>query len=663
MNRDSNNRRLRSPAAAAPAEDPRPAVVRRFPIGAEFKPGSGTHFRVWAPARHRVEVILRPVDQSTQVTHRLQPRDGYFDGCIESARPGDRYRFRLDEEPQLYPDPASRHQPEGPHGPSEIIDATTFHWTDQNWQGVKLKGQVLYEMHIGTFTREGTFQSAMAELSALKELGITTMELMPVADFPGAFGWGYDGVSLFAPYCRYGKPDDLRALINEAHGLGLGVILDVVYNHLGPDGNYLKHFTPDYFTSRYKNDWGEALNFDGNHAHGVREFFTANAGYWIEEFHFDGLRLDATQDIHDQSTPHILTEIGAEARRRAGGRSILLVVENEPQDTRMIRPCTAGGHGLDAAWNDDFHHSAMVALTARADAYYTDYEARPQEFISALKWGYLYQGQRYQWHKARRGTASLDLRPEQFVLFIQNHDQIANSASGERCHRVTSPGRYRAMTALLLLAPGTPMLFQGQEFATSAPFHYFADHPPDLAKLVDQGRRTFLSQFRNLALPEVQCRMLKSNEPATFELCKLNHADRHRHPQVYQLHRDLLALRRNDPRLSEQRKGGMDGAVLGAEAFLLRFLDPAGNDDRLVIINLGRDLRLDPAPEPLLAPPWGTRWNMIWSSEDPIYGGDGTPPLETDEDNWRITGKVAVVMKPLPHANSQVTAPEPHDSL
>ncbi len=617
---------------------------RRLPVGAEVQPGGGVHFRVWAPARQRAELILHATEPTAGNTTALESvTAGYFEGFVAQAKAGDRYAFRLDNEDYLYPDPASRYQPEGPSAPSEIVDPNTFRWHDQEWRGRQLKGQVIYEVHIGTFTLAGTFQSAITELPALQELGITTLEVMPLADFPGNFGWGYDGVCLYAPYHCYGRPDDLRVFVDTAHQLGIGVILDVVYNHLGPDGNHLKAFTQDYFTSRYENEWGEAINFDGPNSAGVREFFVANAGYWIEEYHLDGLRLDATQQIFDQSHPNIMLEIGQEARRRAGERNLIIVVENEPQDTRLIRPVAEGGFGLDAAWNDDFHHSAMVALTARADAYYTDYVANPQEFISALKWGYLYQGQRYTWQKQRRGTPSIDLPPEQFVLFIQNHDQIANSASGERCHRITSPGRYRAITALMLLAPGTPMLFQGQEFAATSPFYYFADHHPALAKQVDQGRRKFLSQFRNLALPEVQSRLSDPHEQSTFEQCKLDHRDRFRHAQVRLLHRDLLALRRDDPRFREQRKGGLDGAVLGPEAFLLRFLDPAGKADRLLVINLGRDLRLDPAPEPLLAPPWGTRWEIVWSSEDPSYGGDGTPPLENNEDNWRIPGKVAVV--------------------
>jgi maltooligosyltrehalose trehalohydrolase len=588
---------------------------------------------------------------------------GYFEGFVPWAQPGVRYWLRVDEEERLYPDPASRYQPEGPHGPSQIVDAGLFLWNDQDWPGLRLKGQVLYEMHIGTFTEPGTFRSAVQELPALAELGVTTLELMPLGDFPGEFGWGYDGVCLFAPYHQYGTPEDLRAFVDKAHQLGMAVILDVVYNHLGPDGNYLKVFTPDYFTDRYKNEWGEAINFDGPNAAGVREFCKANAGYWIEEFHLDGLRLDATQQIFDATEPNIMLEIGQEARRRAGSRPITIIVENEPQDTRLLRPIAAGGYGLDAAWNDDFHHSAMVALTSRNDAYYTDYEARPQEFISALKWGYLYQGQRYKWQKHRRGTPGLDLEPEQFVVFIQNHDQIANSGSGQRCHQITSPGLHRAMTALLLLAPGTPMLFQGQEFSAASPFHYFADHNPELASLVDQGRREFLSQFRNLALPEVQSRMMHPGHRDTFVQCKLDHSQREKNIGVYRLHHDLLALRRLDPRFSEQRKRGWDGAVLGDEAFVFRLLDPCGNDDRLVLVNLGRELRLDPAPEPLLAPPLGLCWETVWSSEDPVYGGDGTPALETEEEGWRIPGQATVVMKPAAiqtknHATSNSQDPD-----
>ena len=467
---------------------------------------------------------------------------------------------------------------------------------------------------------------------------------MPVADFTGQFGWGYDGVDLFAPTRLYGGPDDFRRFVDRAHAAGLGVILDVVYNHLGPDGNYLKQYAADYFTDRYANEWGEALNFDGPNSGPVREFFVSNAGYWIDEYHLDGLRLDATQQIFDNSPEHVLAAVTRRVREAGRGRATLLVAENEAQHSRLARPLDKGGYGMDALWNDDFHHSAMVALTGRNEAYYTDYLGKPQEFVSAVKWGYLYQGQRYGWQKKRRGTPALDLAPAQFVVCTQNHDQIANSGWGLRCHLLTSPGRFRALTALMLLAPGTPMLFQGQEFASSSPFLFFADHQPELAKLVRKGRKEFLAQFRSLALPEVQATLADPADPQTFERCKLDFSERAKHAPVYQMHRDLMRLRREDPVLSRQRPRGVDGAVLGAQAFVLRYLADDGAD-RLVLVNLGRDLHLHPAPEPLLAPPEGKGWSILWSSQDPRYGGGGTPPLDTDK-NWHVPAEATVVMAP-----------------
>lgn len=615
---------------------------RRLPAGAEVTP-DGVDFRVWAPARRRVEVVL----EGQAGTHVISPEtDGYFAGVVAAARPGTRYRFRLDGESTLYPDPASRFQPEGPHGPSEVIDPAAFAWTDSGWAGISLPGQVVYEMHVGTFTGEGTWEAAARELPELARLGITMLEVMPVAEFPGRFGWGYDGVDLYAPTRLYGRPDDFRHFVDRAHAAGLGVILDVVYNHLGPDGNYLKAFAPGYFTDRYTNEWGEAINFDGPDAGPVRDFFAANAGYWVDEFHLDGLRLDATQQIFDASPEHILAEITRRVRAAAGGRRTLIVAENEPQHVRLVRPLDKGGYGIDALWNDDFHHTAAVALTGHNPAYYTDYLGTPQEFISAVKWGYLYQGQSYRWQKQRRGTPTFGLAPATFVTFIENHDQLANSGCGERSTVRSSPGRHRALTALMLLAPGTPMLFQGQEFSASSPFLYFADHKPDLARLVRQGRTKFLAQFPNLATPEMASCLADPSDPATFEKCKLDWSERQTHAQAYALYGDLLRLRREDPLFRAQRPGGVDGAVLGTAAFVLRYFDEAG-DDRLLIVNLGRDLHLDPAPEPLLAPPEGRRWQTAWSSEDPRYGGSGTPPLDTD-DNWRIPGEAAVVLVPGP---------------
>jgi maltooligosyltrehalose trehalohydrolase len=510
---------------------------------------------------------------------------------------------------------------------------------------VPLAGQVVYEMHVGTFTREGTWEAGERELPELADVGITVLEVMPVADFPGRFGWGYDGVNLFAPTRLYGQPDDFRRFVDRAHELGLGVILDVVYNHVGPDGNSLPQFTRSYFSTRHKTEWGEALNFDGDQSGPVREFFVANAGYWVEEYHLDGLRLDATQSVFDDSPDHILAAVARRVRAAGRGRATLLVAENEPQHVKLVRPPEQGGYGLDALWNDDFHHTAMVALTGRNEAYYTDYLGTPQEFVSAVKWGYLYQGQRYAWQRKRRGTATLGLPPAAFVNFLQNHDQVANSGRGQRCHQLTSPGRLQALTALVLLGPATPMLFQGQEFAASSPFYYFADHVPELAKLVRRGRVQFLEQFPSLRDPDIQQCFADPGSEETFQRCKLDFAERTRHADVYQLHRDLLKLRREDPLFRAQRPGGADGAVLGPEAFVLRFFGADG-DDRLLLVNLGRDLHLDPAPEPLLAPPEGRAWEVLWSSEAARYGGHGTPRLETDE-NWRVPGHAAVVLKPL----------------
>lgn len=628
-------------------------VSRKGPIGVEYLPNRHeAHVRVWAPKCRRVEVVLT----DSGIVHQLTPElDGYFSGLLENVSEGTLYAYRLDNAPDLYPDPASRFQPSGPHGPSQIIDPSQFRWTDDHWPGLSAKGQVLYEMHIGTFTQEGTYASAMRELAELSAAGITTLELMPVADFAGEVGWGYDGVNLFAPSRLYGSPVQLRAFVNRAHECGLGVILDVVYNHLGPDGNYLPFFSDTYFTKKYRNDWGDAINFDGPGCNGVREFFVENAKYWIREFHFDGLRLDATQQIFDDSEPHILVEIEEAVRSAAKTRGTYIVAENEQQRTQHVRSSRQGGYGIDSLWNDDFHHSAAVVLTGHNEAYYTDHLGSPQEFISAIKYGYLFQGQRYRWQKQRRGTPALDLAPTAFVNFLENHDQVANSATGRRMWQLASPGRYRAATALLLLAPQTPMLFQGQEFASSAPFLYFADHIPELSKVVDAGRKDFLKQFRSINTCEGFSLLSTPSERSTFERCKLDLSERQKHASTYALHKDLLALRRADRCFSAQERGKVDGAVLGAHAFVLRYFGENG-DDRLVLINFGCDLNLNPAPEPLLAPPFGTEWCVLWSSEHPKYGGTGTPPLET-EDNWRIPGETTVVMSAQPVAGGASSNP------
>ena len=617
---------------------------RQVPVGAECLPQGGVHFRVWAPAHERVRVQLEsgPGAPATLDLEKEPGDQGYFSAFTGEAGAGTLYRFELGDDQTRYPDPASRFQPDGPHGPSRVVDPGQFQWTDGGWRGVTREGQIIYEMHIGTFSKEGTWQGARRELEELAKTGITLIELMPVGDFPGRFGWGYDGVDLFAPSWLYGEPDDMRAFVNEAHERGIGVILDVVYNHLGPDGNFLKAFSPWYFSEEYSNDWGEGINFDGERSGPVRAFYLANAHYWITEFHLDGLRLDATQEIYDNSPKHILSEIACVARSAGNGRSVVLIAENEPQRTMLVRPQNEGGYGLDALWNDDFHHSALVALTGRNEAYYSDYLGNPQEFISTAKYGYLYQGQWYLWQGQHRGTPSLDLPPSAFVNFIQNHDQVANTARGERPNLLATKGKYRAMTALLMLAPGTPMLFQGQEYGATTPFLYFCDHKAEISKAVREGRAKFLAQFRSLSLAEMQPVFADPGNPHTFESSKLDFSERERHQEMYQLHKDLIALRRTDPVFANPQPRGVDGAVLSGYGFVLRYFSKA-QGDRLLVVNLGTDLYLNPNPEPLIAPVFGKAWRVIWSSEDPKYGGLGTFPPDSD-DNWRIPGNAAVVL-------------------
>ena len=610
-------------------------MERRLPVGAEIVNG-GAHFRVWAPRRKRVDVII-----AGEATALTREPSGHFSGLVRGAVAGTRYRFRLDDG-DAFPDPASRCQPEGPHADSAVVDAGSFAWTDAGWRGVPSRGQVVYETHVGTFTPAGTFAAAAGQLQELADLGVTVVEVMPVAEFPGRFGWGYDGVDLFAPFHGYGTPDDFRAFVDRAHAIGLGVILDVVYNHIGPDGNYLTQFSEDYFSRKHKTEWGDAINFDGESARFVREFVTSNVRHWIAEYHLDGLRLDATHSIYDESDPHILRDIGAAAREAGVGRDVLVVAENEPQDPRVVREPRDGGHGLQQIWCDDFHHTAFVAATGRREAYFTDYHGRPQELVSAVKHGILYQGQHYRWQKKRRGSAARDIAPHRMVFYLENHDQVANSRDGRRLHQLTSPGRYRALTALLLLAPQTPLLFQGQEFAASAPFLYFADHNPELAKLVRKGRGEFLREFPSIADASERHGLDDPGAYETFRRSRLDLSERQRNARAYALHRDLIALRRCDPVLSAEDTL-VDGAVLDDHSFVIRFF--GAQEDRLLLVNLGADVMLEVAPEPLLAPPRGAPgWERLWYSDDPCYDGRGASPPERDDGSWQLPAESATLL-------------------
>jgi maltooligosyltrehalose trehalohydrolase len=617
---------------------------RKQPVGAEIL-SDGVHFRVWASNRKKVEVLLLGEEETHPVigTATLKPENGgYFSGFCDGAAAGSLYRFRLDDG-DSFPDPASRFQPEGPHGPSQVVDPSEFPWTDHEWEGVTLEGQVIYEIHVGTFTRGGTWTAAMEQFPALLELGITLVEVMPVADFPGKFGWGYDGVNHFAPSRLYGQPDDFRLFVDRAHELGLGICLDVVYNHFGPEGNYLAQYSEDYYSPE-EGEWGKAINFDAKNSEQVREFFITNGRYWIDEYHIDALRFDSTHSISDCSARHILGSITEAAREAAGGRGVLMFAENEPQDRRCLLSPDEGGFGMDAVWNDDFHHSAYVALTGYHDAYYSEFMGSPQEMVSSAKWGYLYQGQRFFWQGKRRGSPTIGISPNRFVHYTQNHDQVGNSAWGARIHGLSSPGALRAVTSLMLLAPQTPLIFQGQEFSASSPFQYFADLSHEIAEAVHQGRIEYLRQFTNIDNPKIIEVLDKPYDQSTFEQSRLDLAERGLNTKVFSLYRDLLKLRREDPVFSRAYCCHIEGAVLGPTALLLRYF--LGEEQRLLLVNYGREMHMTPAPEPMLAPPLGCRWEIMWSSEHIEYGGSGTPRLET-EKYWLVQGNAAVVLTPV----------------
>jgi maltooligosyltrehalose trehalohydrolase len=499
-------------------------------------------------------------------------------------------------------------------------------------------------LHIGTFTREGTFDAAIERLPWLKEIGITLIEVLPIAEFPGRWGWGYDGVQLYAPFHHYGDHEAFKRFVDAAHAIGLAVILDVVYNHLGPDGNYLRCFSDHYFSSRHKTEWGEALNFDDKHCEGARDLIIDNACYWIREFHVDGFRLDATQAIQDDSKQHVLTELVAKARAEARARDIVFIAEDEPQRAECLLPAAQGGWNIDAMWNDDFHHSATVALTGSRDAYFHDYTGRAQEFVSALRRGFLYQGQYYHWQKKRRGGPPRRALGQACVHFLQNHDQVGNAYASQRVHLMSHPGRYRALTALSLLGPQTPMLFMGQEFHSSKPFYYFIDHNPELSRLVWTGRRSFLAQFRIYETERAKAHIPDPSDEQTFQNCKLDWSEIERNQPIVELHRDLLRLRREDPVIAAQDPAQLDGATLSEHAFVLRWFDDEYGD-RLLLVNLQEDLVLNPAPEPLLAPPAGRRWQLEWSSEEPKYGGCGAYRPVDDQQRWRVPGNSAMFLR------------------
>jgi maltooligosyltrehalose trehalohydrolase len=556
-------------------------------------------------------------------TYPLEREDGgYHAALVRDARPGARYRYGVDGTGP-YPDPASRSQPDGVHGPSEVVDPAAFRWADTGWKGLDPDDLVIYELHVGTFTAAGTFDGVIERLDHLASLGITAIEIMPIAEFSGARNWGYDGVALFAPESSYGGPAGFQRLVDAAHRAGLGVILDVVYNHLGPEGNYLPAVTGGrFFTSRHHTPWGDGINYDGADSRPVRDFVLQNALAWVRDYRVDGLRLDATQAIADDSPVHILQEIADRLHRLSPPR--VVIAEDSREEPRLILPASAGGYGLDAVWADAFHHQVRRLVAGDRQGYFASYEGTVPALVRTIRQG---------WSAEPRGAT---LPPRGFVHCIQSHDQVGNRALGDRLHHTVPLPVYRALSALLLLSPYTPLLWMGQEWAASSPFRYFTDHSEELGKLVTEGRRKEFRQFSAFSDPRARERIPDPQAVETFLRSRLDWEETGRMPHegMLALYREVLALRRREPAVRRRDRGSFAALELGDGALALRRSAPNGASV-LVVVSLGDDLdlRLDDRAD--TSPPAGRRWTLALSTEDARFGGDGRAEL-------RAAGSVAL---------------------
>jgi len=603
------------------------AVVN--PVGARVI-SAGVSYRVWAPDQREMRILVKGSGASRQL--QLAPEDqGYWSVFDAKGRAGDLYRFRL-ADGRFMPDVASRFQPQGVHGPSECINPSEYRWHCDFWTRPGWTGQTIYEIHLGALTAAGTYRAAIAKLDQVRELGAEAVEIMPLGDFDGGRNWGYDGVALYAPARCYGRPDDLRALVDAAHERGLAVILDVVYNHLGSSGNYLAEYCADYFRPDQATPWGRTFNLDGARSRPVRDFLVGNAAYWLDEFRFDGLRLDATHAISDQSSPHLLAEIAAAAHARGG----FVIAEDERNQAEILRLPDGAGFGLDAAWADDFHHQVRVALTGIREAYFGAYRGTAADLASTLTHGWTYRGQPYgPWGGRARGSPCDHLPANAFVVCIENHDQIGNRAKGERLEHLVTPRQFRAASMLLCLGPYAPLIFMGQEWAASTPFLFFTDHGGELGARVSEGRRR---EFEGHGPHWSAADLPDPEAPATFADSKLHwqERDEETHAAVLALYRECLRWRRT----------WLRGPVLQRERWLVRQAGEfvairyqIGEDARLLLAAL----RPEPFPSgPLPAafePPAGRVWRIALHSEAARFGGEERPRGLHD---WRIDGPGAV---------------------
>ena len=598
-------------------------------LGADFLGDSRTRFLVWAPLAEKVEVhLLAPRE-------RLVPMEsgerGYHHALVHGIEPGSLYMYRLDEGREL-PDPASRFQPQGVHGPSQVVSRHS-EWEDTGWTGLPLQEYTIYELHVGTFTPEGIFDAVIPQLDELKELGITAIELMPVAQFPGARNWGYDGVYPFAVQDSYGGPEGLKKLVNACHRLGLAVVLDVVYNHLGPEGNCLAEFGP-YFTDRYKTPWGAALKFDEPHSDEVRRFFMENAQYWITELHVDALRLDAVHAIVDHSALPFVEELAEAVHQRAKqlNRRIHVIAESNLNDARLVRPPELGGYGLDALWNEDFHHSLHTLMTRERAGYYQDF-GELRQLAKAFSEGFVYSGQYSPYRRRRHGNSSRDVPAEKFVVFAQNHDQVGNRMLGERLSQLVPFEGLKLAAGAVLLSPFVPLLFMGEEYGETAPFQYFVSHShPELVEAVRGGRRQEFEAFGWKGEPP------DPQDEGTFLRSRLNRGLRGEghHAVLFAFHRELFRLRKSIAALASLRKEQME--VMSYDKDQVLFLRRwSGNSEAFAVFNLG-DIEATVA-----AGATKGRWRKVLDSADERWQGGGT----SLPDLLPSKGEVALTLSPM----------------
>ena len=603
------------------------AVRFRVPVGPEGPSGS---FRT-------VELVLES-GAGAGTYSMTEAAAGVYETIVPGAEAGDRYRYRLNAG-DLRPDPASRFQPEGVHGPSEIVDPAGYTWSDDGWRGLSPRELVVYELHVGTFTREGTFDAARRRLPLLRALGVTAVELMPIADFAGSRNWGYDGVALFAPSRAYGRPDDLRRLVDDAHALGLGVLLDVVYNHLGPEGAYLMEFLPSYVTSRRQTPWGDAINLDDCGCAVVRGFIVDNAAHWVREYHLDGLRLDATHALIDDSPTHIVADIAA-AVRGAVPWPVVVHAEDHRNLASIVEPRERGGWELDGVWADDFHHIVRRLVAGDAHGYYADFEGTTEELARTIRQGWLYTGQPTKRTGEPRGTSASGVPMRASIVCLQNHDQVGNRAVGDRLHHGLEPARWRAASTVLLTAPMTPLLFMGQEWAASTPFQFFTDFEPELGRAVTEGRRR---EFRDFPQFHAGTQVPDPQAESTFDASRLRWEERDDEPHAASLalYTALLALRAAHPELQASACGAGDAWVGGDDGLVMR--RSCGGQAFVIAAALRDGGRVDLGPDV----PDGRTFAVVLTTEDAPFASDPQPPaIDATGVTFRRAG--AVVLRAHP---------------